>query len=102
MSEQTTSHVNGNIPMMTDRVASYAHDAIDLVATHLCGAEEKARDVAASSLAMLEATQIQAKQRLDSTFGKVGSFFRAKPATAVGCAFAIGIGAAILLHSRSR
>jgi hypothetical protein len=36
MSEQM-SQLNGN-SMMTDRVAAYAHDAIDLVATRLCGA----------------------------------------------------------------
>jgi hypothetical protein len=98
MSEQT---INGNPTMMTDRVASYAHDAIDLVATRLGGAEERARDVAATSLAKLEARQVQAKQKVGSTFGKIGLFFVAKPAAAVGCAFAVGVVAGVLLRRPS-
>jgi hypothetical protein len=86
--------------MMTDRVASYAHDAIDLVATRLCGAEERARDVAATSLAKLEATQVQAKQKMGSTLGKLGAFVRTKPAGVLGCAFALGVVTAVVLRRR--
>lgn len=98
MSEQMSPwNGNGN-SMMTDRVASYAHDAIDLVATRLCGAEERARDAAAISLAKLGATQLQAKARMDSTLGKLDAVYRAKPFVAVGCAFAAGVVTAVLLR----
>jgi ElaB/YqjD/DUF883 family membrane-anchored ribosome-binding protein len=40
----------------------------------------------------------QAKARMDSTLGKLDSFYRARPFVAVGCAFAAGVVTAVLLR----
>jgi ElaB/YqjD/DUF883 family membrane-anchored ribosome-binding protein len=76
--------------LVTDQVASAAHDAIDRAAQRVGDAEARARGAAALSVQKLENAQIEARERFGTTAGRVAEFVRERPVAAIGLVFLAG------------
>jgi ElaB/YqjD/DUF883 family membrane-anchored ribosome-binding protein len=76
--------------LVTDQVATAAHQAIDRAAEQLGGAETRARGAAALSVQKFEHVQQEAKERLDNTTNRVAEFIRGRPVAAIGLVFIAG------------
>ena len=76
--------------LVTDHVASVAHNVIDRAAQQCGNAEARARDAAALSVQKLEGAQEQAKQRLDITVGRIAQIILERPVAAIGFVFVTG------------
>jgi ElaB/YqjD/DUF883 family membrane-anchored ribosome-binding protein len=76
--------------LMTDQMATVAHEVIDRAAQHVGDAEARARGAAALSVQKFENAQIEARERLDNTASRIAEFVRGRPVAAIGLVFIAG------------
>jgi ElaB/YqjD/DUF883 family membrane-anchored ribosome-binding protein len=78
-------------PMMTDRIAAKAHDAVDSVAERAQRAEREVRGAAARTAGQARDLQEQATERAEETIRRATSYLESNPLAFAGIAFAAGV-----------
>jgi ElaB/YqjD/DUF883 family membrane-anchored ribosome-binding protein len=74
----------------TDRAAEMAHDTVDRVADVADDAEKQLRKAAGRKMKQARQVQDDMLEAVDDKLGKVDSYVKENPFTAVGIAFAVG------------
>jgi ElaB/YqjD/DUF883 family membrane-anchored ribosome-binding protein len=93
-----TVHAADSSAPTTEKMASVAHDAIDVAVRKAQPVEQQLREQVGKASEQVDATQTAALRQLEQSMKNIEEFVKQKPVAATGLAFAAGALAAIVLR----